>query len=233
MQDKRKYFGGTITKVQPSDFGCFGASLASAERFRLLRVPSDESDSLSLELSEPIAAAFEKVREGYELDRVLVDPALAKELIKEVRRSGIKAPAAMVNKRLQAIRKSWKVYGVKLKPTTQAAGLEPEPYFYAAELGYVRLNYRREVSVDEIIVDLKAGQEFVSICKELKPSGDSMHFKWALLRLRKMRTLQRMQKTQKCMCMREEIEEPDDDGRNTRPTFDFFDSDRTGLVLIL
>lgn len=179
--------GGTLTEIETPTFGCFGASQVSAERFRLLpRASTGETAGIDPRHYPQIAGAFEKVRNGYEPDRVLVDPVLYKRFIQEVRRGGVKAPEVLINKRLQAFRKA-SGYGIKLKKTTRDAGLEAEPFFYAAELGFVQLTYRRDVSVDDVITDPEIGEEFVSLCKSIAPHGTGMIFKWAALRLRKMR----------------------------------------------
>jgi hypothetical protein len=118
---------------------------------------------------------------------VLVDPALSKAFIAECRRYGVIAPIAEINKRLQSFRKS-STYGIKLKSTTRADGLEAEPFYYAAELGYRQFSYRSRASIDDIITDPRAGELFVNLCRHINPSGSAMLFKWAAIALRKMRS---------------------------------------------
>ncbi|HZL34875.1 MAG TPA: hypothetical protein VFC78_06165 [Tepidisphaeraceae bacterium] len=179
--------GGTLTDAQQPTFGVFGAASVSAERFRLVASPHNQPPAIAPSQFPLIAAAFEEVRHGFEPDRVLVDPILSKRFIAACRQRGVRAPEVLINTRLQALRKS-SAYRIKLKPTTKPAGLEPEPFFYGAELGFVQLSYRKRVSVDNIITDPKVGDEFVSLCRQIEPHGRPMDFKWALLRLRKMRS---------------------------------------------
>lgn len=197
--------GGKITEIQPPSFGVFGAAAASAERFRLI-TPQPEIPVIERSQYQDIVDAFEEVRHGYEPDRVLVDPALHKEFVAACRRRGIKAPDRAISKKLQAFRKA-SSYGVKLSPTTRSAGLDPEPFFYAAELGYVQMSYRRKISVDDIITEPKVGEEFVDLCKQIKPHGRAMDFKWAALRLRKMRSFTPKKMTKMLAFEAEEVEQ--------------------------
>lgn len=198
--------GGTITETAMPTFGPMGAAQSSVERLRLIGLPPREPEAVPMDQNGLLVQVFERVREGYELDRVLVDPMLSRKLITEAHKAGVKGTAIAINRRLQAIRKNWKAYGVKFADFTQAADLEPQPYFYAAELGYVQLNYRRDASVDDIITDPNVGDAFVALCKGIKPEGRAMDFKWAALRLRKMRYF-KPQKVEKLLAIKaEEIE---------------------------
>lgn len=179
--------GGTLTEIEPPAFGVFGAASASAERFRLSSRATKDVQSVASSDNVLIAAAFERVRRGFEVDRVLVDPQLYKEFMTAVRASGVKSPEPAINRRLQAFRKSPR-YGVKLSATTQKAGLDPEAFFYAAEFGYVQLTYRRRINVDDIVTDPQVGDEFVAVCQQIEPKGQAIDFKWAALQLRKMRS---------------------------------------------
>jgi hypothetical protein len=183
--------GGRVSDMPggvPS-FGAIGAVQTAAERFRATRDEAQE-DLIRPDQYPLLAKAFESIRNGYELDRVIIDPLLSKQLVRECRSLGVGAPAPAIYKRLQAIRKSSK-YGIKFKDTTRDSGIDAEPFLYAAELGYVQLSYRRDASVDDIITDPEIAEMFVDLCKSIAPHGSSMTFKWAVLRLRKMRSFDR------------------------------------------
>jgi hypothetical protein len=181
-----RILGATITNTGHAPrFGNFGVNRVAMERFRMEeRV---EKKTINPAIYPAIVKAFEKVREGYEPDRVLIDPILSKRFIRECRQRGVEASAVEINKRLQSFRKS-SGYRIGIKPTTREAGIDPEPYFYAAELGYTQLGYRQHASIDDVITDPAVGNEFVKLCQAIKPSGSSMVFKWAVLCLRKMRS---------------------------------------------
>jgi hypothetical protein len=70
--------------------------------------------------------------------------------------------------------------------------LEPEPFSYAAELGYTQFSYRSKASIDDIITDPKEGELFAHLCKQIAPSGNAMIFKWAVIALRKMRSFTKL-----------------------------------------
>lgn len=178
--------GGTLTKTVRPEFGGFSAAAIACDRLRLL-TGEDVHDAVPRELFPDLAAAFEKVRNGYELDRVLVDPVLRPALLNECKQRGITQSPRAIFKRLQFLRKS-SSYGVKLERTTRDAGLDPEPFFYAAELGYVQLSYLHDASVDDVITIPEIGEAFDDVCRKLAPNGTSMEFRWAALRLRKMRS---------------------------------------------
>lgn len=178
--------GGKLTEIQTPSFGSFGAPQALAERLRL--VPAEKSSvSISREQFGDVADAFEEVRDGYEPDRVLIDPALAKKFIAACRQRGIKAPAVEINKRLQSFRKA-KSLSIVIPKATRPSGIDATKYFYAAETGYAQLSFRRKATVDDIVTDPAVGNEYVEVCKAIAPTGTSIQFKWAALSLRKMRT---------------------------------------------
>jgi hypothetical protein len=171
-------------------FGAIGALQTAAERFRVAPEENEPEDVIEPKQYPLLAKAFESVREGYELDRVIVDPSLSKRLLRECRSFGVDAPPSAIYKRLQTFRKSAR-YGIKFKKTTRIHGIDPEPFFYAAELGYVQLSYRRKASIDDIITEPEIGDLFVELCRTMAPTGSAMEFKWAALSLRKMRSFEK------------------------------------------
>src|SRR6266481_6147279 len=96
--------GGTIAETTAPTFGGFGIAQASAERLRLVK-PAEDPETIPLDKSRLMKKVFESVRNGYELDRVLVDPTLSKQLMSEMHKAGIEASWVAIARRLQSIRK--------------------------------------------------------------------------------------------------------------------------------
>jgi hypothetical protein len=197
--------GGIVTETTTPSFGAFGAAQASVERLRLVTT-AKETEAIPMDQSLQMKQVFESVRNGYELDRVLIDPNLSKQLMSEMHKAGINASWVAIARRLQSIRKDKKTYGVNFEKATRAAGLDPRPFFHAAELGFVQLGYRRDVNVDDIVTDPEVGKEYVSICKEIDPRGHAIDFKWTALRLRKMRYFNKKKRQKLLAIAPEEIQ---------------------------
>jgi hypothetical protein len=180
--------GGTITQIARPTFGMFGAPSAAAEHFRMI-APAHKRIHLTPEQRTIVFKAFEKVRKGYEPDRVLVDPVLSKTYLAECRKHGLTEPAPILNRALQNIRKNKSVYKLTFGDAKRSNGIDITGHVTAAEIGVAQLNYARRATVDDILTNPKIGDQFVGICKTIDPSGSAMQFKWAALTLRKQRSL--------------------------------------------
>ncbi|HVS73679.1 MAG TPA: hypothetical protein VHQ47_20825 [Phycisphaerae bacterium] len=178
--------GGTVTEIEQPTFGGMSALDAAAERLRSVhdthrRIHLSEADVRA------IVRAFEEVRNGYEVDRVLVDPDLYPRFMARCREMKITASDTVINKRLQAVRKSG-TFGLGLEPTTRGHGLhDAERYTYVAELAFSQLTYRPELSEDDVITNPQIGDEFSQIARSIEPHVRPMLVKWALVCLRKSR----------------------------------------------
>ena len=101
---------------------------------RIVRTPPQilaartEVDPVPMEQNALLVKVFERVRKGYELDRVLADSDLSKKLVAEAHKTGIRADAVAINRRLQAIRKNSNFYRVKFKKFTRSPDLDPQPF---------------------------------------------------------------------------------------------------------
>jgi hypothetical protein len=179
--------GGQLTRTPRPRFGGFSVLTSASNQLRLIEEANSDG-SIPEALYSEVAAAFETTREGFELDRVLVDPRLRKELVDECRRRGVIAPERDIFKRLQGFRKNDSA-GVEFKPTKRRANIDVEGVFYAAELAFRQLNFVSSASVDAVITDPSVGAEFDEVCAALAPHGTSMQFRWAALKLRKTRCL--------------------------------------------
>lgn len=183
-----RILGGRLHRCERPAFSGFNAYRTAAESLRSVVNAAERRQQLTDLDYVRISAAFEKTRQGYEVDRVLIDASLRKEFLREVKKYKVNASDTMICRGLQAIRKSNR-YDINLSPTTNRAGVHAEKYFYAAELAFTQLTYQFEFTVDDIVTDADIADSYVSICKKIDSTGSALEYKWAALSLRKQRSL--------------------------------------------
>ena len=132
---------------------------------------------------------FEKIRNGYELDRVLIDPQLSVELMRNIRSRGVTGvPAKKIFRALQAVRKV-SSHGMKFTKATRKSGLQVDTILPTAEVAFSQLLRVSAVSVDDVITDPAVAIYFDSLFRSLDPLTSPLEARWALLSLRKRRVL--------------------------------------------
>lgn len=186
--------GASLMPCTGARFGHFGLGGVHAQVMGVLRKPAKEGDKWGSRWDALIVRAFEDTRQGFSRDRLLVDLALTQAFNERCRNLGVKAPAAVINRRLMRIAKNPGKYGVTLKRTTRKDPQKPSSahfYAHAVEFALMRLKYRHGASIDDILIDPDLGAEFEQICSLLAPRWSSMDYRLGALYLRKTRFFSR------------------------------------------
>jgi hypothetical protein len=133
-----------------------------------------------------LIAAFEAVRQGNSVDRVVADPVLNAAFMAECRQGGLAGAAATLNRALLNLRKGGQLRGMKSR--TASIG-DDDPYRFAAEMAVRFIERRDGVTLDDIICDPELAAEFDQIAESISPGFAPLQYRWAALNLRKSKRL--------------------------------------------
>jgi hypothetical protein len=133
-----------------------------------------------------IIAAFEAVRNGHSVDRVVVDPELNAAFLAECQRLELNAAAATLNRALINIRKSGHLRGLKSRSPSLG---DDDAYRFAVELAARHMERRDGISLDDIICDPKLAAEFDKLAGMISPGFTPLQYRWAALNIRKANKL--------------------------------------------
>lgn len=179
-----KILGGVASPGTRRSFGGFGLPAAANEMLidRPHLLPeiefSDSDDAV-------VVKAFEKIRNGYSVDRFLSDPALVKKFNKLCLQLGLKRKPVEINRRLFAMRK--RSGGGLIKPTTnfdRRGGLI-EKLGPAVEFAMTKMAIRFGASVDDLLSSPELGSEFEAIARRIIPRGTAVEYRLCALQIRK------------------------------------------------
>jgi len=129
-----------------------------------------------------IIEAFEAVRNGSSVDRVIVDPELNRAFLRECRQKGLAAGDATLNRALLNLRKAGHLRG--LKSRAERVGDDDE-YRFAAEMAVRHLERRYDTTLDDILCDPVLAEEFDRLAASISPGFAPLQYRWAALNLRK------------------------------------------------
>jgi hypothetical protein len=178
-----RHLGSNFREYTRRGFGLSNVSASTAQYLKSL--PSSNVVLTRDSTTDPIiVSAYSQVHAGYSLDRFLSDPLLVSEFIALCRKEGINAPASAINRRLFRFRKD-KTLEPRLPPTTREDARDVTPWLVAAELAFVRLNYERDISTDDILADPVLGGRFDDLAGAVTPGGEPVDYRQAALHLRK------------------------------------------------
>lgn len=183
-----RVLGGHMVPGPRLRFGGFGVVPSTVELLasrpeRLPDVHFTDSDD------EVIRKAFEEIRDGRSVDRMLADPVLAKRFNTLCRSLGVQQSPADVNRRLLRMRKA--AGGGKLQSTTVAdkhSGLL-ERFGAAVEPAMVKMMVRYGASVDDLLADPQLGEVFEAMARATIDGGTAVEYRLCALQIRKCRHL--------------------------------------------
>ncbi len=135
-------------------------------------------------LNETIVTAWQKIHEGWAVDRVLADPDLQAAFCEECARLGLPLSPRDACLRLLKLRK----VGGALKGTRRysVTAEECEPYLSASEIAWVRLrNGHPDRTIEDILADPDLARQFDATARQFAPGFRSLDYRWGALRLRK------------------------------------------------
>ena len=133
-----------------------------------------------------VADSFLEVREGYSVDRVIADPELNERFLSACLSRGLTQPSGMLNRCLMNLRKASSLRGLKSMRTSFT---DQEDYEFASEIAIRMLERRERTSLDHILCEPLLAAQFDQLANELCPGYSSVKYRWAALRLRKLRKL--------------------------------------------
>jgi len=193
-----KVLGGRMVHLaQQPQFGHFnllrttGDLLGQKElMFHRSQIPT----KFSIEDDRKIAEAFESVRDGYAPERVLWDEKLSAKFVERTNQLALRAPLAVLNRRLMNIRKNPKRYaghGIFLSESDPSK-VDPKPsvvwqYAHAIEFALVRIKIRYGASIDDILLDPVLVSEYEQLARKIAKNLTSVQLRLGALYIRKTR----------------------------------------------
>jgi predicted GIY-YIG superfamily endonuclease len=133
-----------------------------------------------------IIAAFETVRSGNSVDRVVVDPDLNAAFLAECHRLELAAASATLNRALFNLRKAGNLRGLKSRSPSPG---DDDAYRFAAEMAARHMERRDGVTLDDILCDPALAAEFDKLATSISPGFTPLQYRWAALNLRKANRL--------------------------------------------
>jgi hypothetical protein len=133
-----------------------------------------------------IIRAFLNVGKGLSPDRVIADADLNRRFIDVCRHLGVIDSAIKINLTLLNARKAGYLKGIESKRTVLR---DQGEFQFASEAAVRFLEQRDQTTLDRILCDPVSAQEFDSIAGSILPGRTSFEYRWAALRLRKLRQL--------------------------------------------
>jgi hypothetical protein len=132
-----------------------------------------------------VVDAFEAVRDGFSVDRVIADPNLNERFVSEcVRRAVVAAPVEL-NLLLLNLRKRAQIQRGSRR--TIIGG--QDAFGFAAEMAIRALERKHSTTLDRVLCDPQVATEFDSVAGAISPGYSSLEYRWAALGLRKAKRL--------------------------------------------
>lgn len=132
-----------------------------------------------------VVEAFEVVREGFSVDRVIADPILNKRFLSEcLRGAGTVAPVEL-NLMLLNLRKGAQIQ----RGSRRTIIVGQEAFGFAAEMAIRALERKHATTLDRVLCDPQMAAEFDSVAGAIAPGFTSLEYRWAALSLRKANRL--------------------------------------------
>lgn len=138
-------------------------------------------DDLTTKYEKAVTQAFLHVRHGYSSDRVLADPDINRDFIKECRNLGLDDTPFHLNLALIGLRKHNKLKAKSKKSVVR----NQSEYAVASEIAARTMFYRHHASVDTTLANPKFAAEFDRLASSITPNYTSFEYRWAALNIRK------------------------------------------------
>jgi site-specific DNA-methyltransferase (adenine-specific) len=131
---------------------------------------------------EHLIRAYESVYDGYSLDRVLTDPALAAELARKCHEMGLPGTPKDWNHLLMRLRKAGSLRFPVTK-RTEFSWSEYDEFLFASEIAWSEMG--EHGTLDHILCDPDLAQAFDRKAQNLAPGFTPLQYRWGALTLRK------------------------------------------------
>ena len=144
---------------------------------------SDGSD-----LNRGVAEAFHGIRNGFPIDRLIIDPELNQQFVAACTRLGLPGKAFDWNHRLMNLRKAGHLRGVKASQRTSFPMEEREfdRYKFACEIAVQRFEKEQGTVLDHVLCDPDLARAFDQYVLTMLPDAPPpLKIRWFALRIRK------------------------------------------------
>jgi len=190
--------GSTMKPVKRARFGNFGLLETVAEGLRTRETIAETGGGLatamkfSYDEDALVVRAFEDVRQGAATDALLWNRELAEAFYERCKGLGLRAPDALLGRRLITVRKNIRRYeqhGITISPAAKAEphiSIVPQ-YAHVIEFVLVKLRYRYGASIDDILLDRTLGEMFETQASRLAPGVSAVDLRLGALYIRKTR----------------------------------------------
>lgn len=136
-------------------------------------------------MKQLVIEAFELVRDGYSVDRVIADPGLNERFLAECSGQGLKATPFELNLFLLNARKR-----AGVSPGHRRTIVRNQDSFgFAAEMAIRAMERKHETTLDLVLCDPNLAREFDSVAGAISPGFSPLEYRWAALCLRKTKRL--------------------------------------------
>ncbi|MCH8878760.1 MAG: GIY-YIG nuclease family protein [Planctomycetes bacterium] len=129
--------------------------------------------------------AFEEVRHGFSVDRVIADPHLNSDFLDSCHRLGLTGTPVDLNLKLFNARKR----GGLLRSSRRTVLQNQDGYAFAAEMAIRSLERKHQTTLDRVLCNPELAAEFDSVAMEIAPGHSPLEYRWAALCLRKKNRL--------------------------------------------
>ncbi len=128
---------------------------------------------------------YQRMYEGYSLDRMVADPELNRWLTEECERIGLPGDARTWNETLFRLRKRGAFAGIPTLQRTEFAWEYCEPFLFASEIAWRQMVDQGYRSLETILSDPIVAASFDGIASRWSPGFKPLEYRWAAIKLRK------------------------------------------------
>jgi site-specific DNA-methyltransferase (adenine-specific) len=131
--------------------------------------------------------AFQRVSNGFSVDRVVADPELDAAFEGACKDMSLPGDIRWWNRQLFQLRKSGKLGHIPTERRTEISWQDCDAFLFASEIAWRHMLDRGPKSLDEILCDPSWAAEFDRLAAALAPGEDftPLQFRWGALKLRK------------------------------------------------
>jgi site-specific DNA-methyltransferase (adenine-specific) len=148
-------------------------------------VPQPVALQIDEQAVKNLIEAYDRVRDGHSLDRVIVDPELNARLTSECVAQGVPGDARHINKLLFRLRKAGRLAGRETRHRTELTWEHCDPFLFASEIAWRKMIDAGADSLDDVLCDPFAAAEFDCVARRVAPGFSSLEYRWGALKLRK------------------------------------------------
>lgn len=141
----------------------------------------------SLDIEKVVIAAFSQTYEGYTVDRVVADPDLNRIFLVECAKSGLDIEPQRFNQTLFQLRRAGKFQSLSTRAVTEYAWDRTDQYSFASEIAWRRMSDQNLCDLEDIFCDPEIALSFDSTAALMAPGFSPIEYRWAALKLRKLR----------------------------------------------